>query len=280
MIDIKYSQNFYKNKNRLSKMIEGANFQSSDMLLDIGAGKGVITKELSKYSENVIAYELDPTYYSVLQNNLLEFPKVIVRNEDFLNARLPSSKFKIFSNIPFGLTSKIVSKITDSNSKLVDAYLFVQEEAAERFVGVPINTQISTILSFKYNFSIVESLDSNDFSPIPSVDIVLLRIQRKESHDGEFGLYRDFVTYVYNQMNGDVIDTFKKLFTFKQIKHIYPYLKRMGYVRPSEIPTEYYLELFQYFKINGMDYRDRVKGYYIKHINQHANREKVSRSNV
>jgi len=134
--------------------------------------------------------------------------------------------------------------------------------------------------AFPANGVKAEATPNTEMILIADVDIDLLRIERRENHDGDFRVYRDFVTYIYNQMNGDVIDTFKKLFTFKQIKHIYGYLRRMGYIKPSDIPSEYYLELFGYFKSNGYKYTDVVKGYYQKHIQSHIHRKKTERTRV
>ncbi len=279
MVDIRYSQNFYKNVNHLKEMVKNASFSSDDLVLDIGAGNGVITQELSKYTDNVTAFELDARYFKELTQNLSSTSIKLI-NDDFLLTKLPARDFKIFSNIPFSLTSEIINKITAIDSNLVEAFLFVQEEAAERFLGIPFNTQIATVLGSTYTFSIVEELDRYDFSPVPSVDIVLLRIVKKQNPEIEFELYRDFVSYIFNQTNRLVIDTLKKIFTEKQMKYIKKYLLENSYSTPSDIPLGYYLEIFQYFKMNGDSYKKKVRGYYQKYTEQHSKREKVNRTRI
>lgn len=280
MVDIKYTQNLYVNKENLKRIIEAINLNSLDNVIDIGAGKGVITQELVKHCCNVIAYELDPRYFGILNELFKDNSSVILKNEDFLTSTLPNKEYKVFANIPFSLTSDIINKITDIDSKLVEAYLFVQKEASERYMGIFKNTQIATILSSIYDLCVTEDFDRRDFDPVPNVDIVLLRITKKSNPEIEFELYRDFVTYIFNQMNGNVLDTFKKLFTFNQSRYIKEYLGRNNYNIPSDIPPEYYLEIFQYFKTNGMDYKKIVEGYYAKHIKQHLGREKINRTRI
>jgi len=280
MVDIKYSQNLYTNEGNLRRIIEAINLNSFDTVIDIGAGKGVITQELVKHCDNVIAYELDPRYFDILEKLFKDNPNVILRKEDFLTSTLPNKKYKVFANIPFSLTSDIINKITDIDSRLVEAFLFVQKESSERYMGIFNNTQIATILSSTYDLCVIEDFERRDFNPIPNVDVVLLRITKKDNPETEVKLYRDFVTYIFNQMNGNVLDTLKKLFTFNQLKYIKKQLKRNGYNIPSDIPSEYYLEIFQYFKTNGLDYRKRVEGYYTKHINQHLGREKINRTRI
>ncbi|HOF78902.1 MAG TPA: rRNA adenine N(6)-methyltransferase family protein [Candidatus Dojkabacteria bacterium] len=280
MVDIKYSQNLYTNGGNLRRIIDAINLNSFDTVIDIGAGKGVITQELVKHCDNVIAYELDPRYFDILEKLFKDNPNVILRKEDFLTSTLPNKKYKVFANIPFSLTSDIINKITDIDSRLVEAFLFVQKESSERYMGIFNNTQIATILSSTYDLCVIENFDRRDFNPIPNVDVVLLRITKKDNPETEVKLYRDFVTYIFNQMNGNVLDTLKKLFTFNQLKYIKKQLKRNGYNIPSDIPSKYYLEIFQYFKTNGLDYRKRVEGYYTKHINQHLGREKINRTRI
>lgn len=280
MVDIIYSQNIYQNQENLERIINSINLCNTDIVIDIGAGNGVITKELIKHSNNVIAYELDSQYFEILKDRFKENEQLVLINDDFLLSSLPTKEFKVFANIPFSLTSEIISKITSPNSKLVEAYLFVQKESAERYIGKPINTQISTILSYLYELDIIEIFDKWDFNPIPNIEIVLLKIKKKEIAEKEFLLYRDFVTYVFNQRNRNVIDTFKKLFTVNQLKYIKGYLLKNKYVKPSDIPSVYYLEIFNYFKGNGINYINRVKGYYIKHIEQHIKRERVNRTRI
>lgn len=70
MVDIKYTQNLYKNEENLKRIVESSNLHNNDIVIDIGAGKGVITQELAKHCDNVIAYELDPGYFGILEELL------------------------------------------------------------------------------------------------------------------------------------------------------------------------------------------------------------------
>ncbi len=280
MVDIKYTQNFYTNQSKMSKIIASIGISENDIVLDIGAGKGEITNELAKYSNNVIAYELDPTYYEILKHTFHDKKNVLLVNEDFSLAPLPKKPFKVFSNIPFSLTADIVNKITSDESQLSEGYLFIQKESGNRFVGQPKNTQIATILSYRFDIEIVDTFKREDFKPIPNVDVVLLKIIKRRDVGSDYLLFKDFVTYIFNQMEKNVYGTLKKLFTFNQLKYIKEELKKKNYNIPSDIPKEYYLKIFEHFKTNGLDYRNRVNGYYKMHVFHHAKREKINRTNV
>lgn len=278
MVDIKYTQNFYNNTSKISKLVSSIGIKENDIVLDVGAGEGVLTNELEKHCKNVIAYELDPAYYEILKHTFHDRKNILLVNEDFTQVHLPKKPFKVFANIPFSLTADIVNKITNDESQLSEAYLFVQKESAERFIGIPRNTQIATILSYRFEIDILDTFERRDFKPIPNVDVVLLKIVRRKNIENDYLLFKDFVTYVFNQTEKDVYETFKKLFTFNQLKHIKEDLKRRNYTVPSDIPKEYFLKIFEYFKTNGLDYRNKVIGYFRMHVFQHSKREKINRT--
>lgn len=278
MVDIEYTQNFYNNTSKISKLVSSIGIKENDIVLDVGAGKGILTNELGKYSKNVIAYELDSEYYEILKHTFHDRKNILLVNEDFTKAHLPTRPFKVFANIPFSQTSDIINKITSDESQLIEAYLFVQKESAERFLGIPRNTQIATILSYRFEIDILDTFERRDFKPIPNVDVVLLKIVRRKNIENDYLLFKDFVTYVFNQTEKDVYETFKKLFTFNQLKHIKEDLKRRNYTVPSDIPREYFLKIFEYFKTNGLDYRNKVIGYFRMHVFQHSKREKINRT--
>ena len=268
----------YNNTSKISKLVSSIGIKENDIVLDVGAGEGVLTNELEKHCKNVIAYELDPAYYEILKHTFHDRKNILLVNEDFTQVHLPKKPFKVFANIPFSLTADIVNKITNDESQLSEAYLFVQKESAERFIGIPRNTQIATILSYRFEVDIVDNFERRDFKPTPNVDVVLFKIVRRKNIENDYQLFKDFVTYVFNQTEKDVSVSLKKLFTFNQLKYIKEELKQRNYTVPSDIPKEYFLKIFQYFKTNGLDYRNKVNGYYKMHIFQHSKREKINRT--
>lgn len=94
--------------------------------------------------------------------------------------------------------------MTQSTNPPDDAYLVVQKEAAEKFIGKPYfykNSLIAVLLKPWFEFEIIYTFKRNDFFPRPIVEIILLRIKRKTNLiiDSENRKpYEDFVTYVFN----------------------------------------------------------------------------------
>src|SRR3989344_7206331 len=146
---IKYSQNFLVDPNLVDKLLDLVSLSKEDTVLEIGAGEGIITKALLDKCKKVIAYEIDKQLVKNLNNKFFNQNNLELRNEDFLNQTLPKFPYKVFSNIPFNVTSAVIKKLTLGENSPQEAYLIVQKEAAIKFLGKPYdnkNSQVSVLL--------------------------------------------------------------------------------------------------------------------------------------
>lgn len=111
-VDISVSQNFITSKNTIYKLIKKTNISKNDFVIEIGPGKGHITEALCEKSYWVTAIELDRSLYGNLINKFKSKNNVTLINKDFLNWKLPKKReYKVFSNIPFYITTKIIKKL-------------------------------------------------------------------------------------------------------------------------------------------------------------------------
>jgi 23S rRNA (adenine-N6)-dimethyltransferase len=85
----------------------------------------------------VVAIEKDPVLVPPLRHRFAGMPHVRIREADFLEVALPRAPYKVFANIPFNITTAIVTKLIGASCPPDDAYLVVQKEAAARFAGLP-----------------------------------------------------------------------------------------------------------------------------------------------
>jgi 23S rRNA (adenine-N6)-dimethyltransferase len=181
------------------------NINENDRVLEIGAGDGTITKRLLDNGVRVIAYEIDNELYNRLvakfgENSLLE-----VNQGDFLEQTLPNSEYKVFSNIPFNITSEIIKKLTMAMNPPTEAYLIVQKEAAIKFLGKPYddkNSQVSVLLYPFFELQMIYDFQRRDFTPQPNVDVVLLGIKKRTKPLIEIekrNAYQDFITYKFTR---------------------------------------------------------------------------------
>lgn len=175
------SQNFLTSRRLIERLIKKTDISKQDTVLEIGAGKGHITKALSNHCKRVIAYEIDGKLYERL--SWQTEANVQLHHADFLKCRLPESSYKVFSNIPFSRTTEILHKLTNTSHLPSGIWLVMEKGAAKRFCGLPRESLNSLMLKPFFETRIVYYFSREDFHPAPRVDVVLLELRRKENPD-------------------------------------------------------------------------------------------------
>jgi len=179
MIPIKFTQNFISNKSLSLQIINLANIQPNDLVIEIGSGMGALTRILSRRSKRLITIEKDP--------------KLTSDPIDFMKYELPQENFKIVGNIPFALTADIVKKLL-SSPYLESAYLIMQKEAGDKFVS---GTLQSILYQIDFEIKNLLFIDRGSFRPKPRVDACLISFTRKHTPEITDQKFKDFVTYKY-----------------------------------------------------------------------------------
>jgi len=110
------SQNFLTNRRTILRLLGLTSIDNGDLVVEIGAGKGHITRELIKKSGKLITYEIDANLIGHLNRIFVGVENLEIRHMDFLKAALPRIPYKVFANIPFSRTSEIVRKLTSAQN--------------------------------------------------------------------------------------------------------------------------------------------------------------------
>ena len=178
-------QNFLTNPYVLEKMVECAEIE--DGVLEIGPGFGVLTYELAKKAPKVVALEIDERLPEVLAYTLSEFDNVKVINTDALKADIASliknefgdKKISIAANLPYYITTPIITKLLESHLPIKAITVMVQKEVAERLSakeGSKAYGAISVLCAYYCKSEIVVKVPSGDFVPAPKVDSAVLKL--------------------------------------------------------------------------------------------------------
>ena len=103
-------------------------------MLDVGAGRGVITGELLRAGAHVVAVELHPERAAFLREQF-DGRRVTVVRADATDLRIPRRPFKVVANPPFGATTALLRRLTAPSSRLERASLVLPAWAATRWAG-------------------------------------------------------------------------------------------------------------------------------------------------
>jgi len=176
------SQHFLRSTRFALALVGHSNIKKRDLVLDIGAGSGVITFALSKKAREIWAIESDHETAEKLRENLKKYKieNVRVLEQDFLEIELPAESYKVFSNPPFHLSSKIVHKLLESKNPPESFYLILQKQFALKLLNTDrhYTSQLGEKLIKKYITKIKYPLKSTDFTPPPAVPVVLFEAKK------------------------------------------------------------------------------------------------------
>lgn len=180
-------QNFLVDKSAVKKIISAAELTEKDVVLEIGPGTGVLTKELAKRAKKVIAIEKDKRMVKLLKETLNNLKNVKIIHGDILSLetflgsfsekRLPD-KFKALGNLPFYLTAPVIRKFLECNEPRPSFMVFVvQKEVAKRICSKPPKMNLLAVsVQFYAKPKILSYIHKTSFLPKPKVDSAIIKI--------------------------------------------------------------------------------------------------------
>lgn len=194
-------QHFLKNRSALQKMAEALDLRSGDIVIEIGAGHGELTKELRMKNEElrIVAIEKDnglaeglkqkfsddKNIEVILGDALKEFPSFI-HNSLFL-----IHGYKVCGNIPYYITGRLLRILSELENKPSVCVFTLQKEVAERICAVPRGREttlrgkppgmnrLAAITQFWAEPKVLFSVPRNDFSPPPEVDSAVVKLESR-----------------------------------------------------------------------------------------------------
>jgi 16S rRNA (adenine1518-N6/adenine1519-N6)-dimethyltransferase len=177
-------QNFLKSEPALKKIIAAGEITSEDTILEIGPGKGALTKKILEVAGKVIAVEKDRELFAFLSEkfaNEITEGKLILIEDDILNFEivefLSAGKYKVVANIPYNITGAILKKFLTSEHQPERMVLLVQHEVAQRIVARDEKESVLSISVKAYGTPhLVMKVAARYFSPSPKVDSAVILI--------------------------------------------------------------------------------------------------------
>jgi 23S rRNA (adenine-N6)-dimethyltransferase len=248
---VRLAQNCLRSPALVQRLVAMSTIAPSDTVYEIGAGDGIITAALARIARRVVAIETDTELVRNLRERCRPFPNVEIVEKDFLAWSFGTSEYKIFANIPYNLTSRIVRKILYEQSSVMESYLILQKEAARKFSGCPKETLVSILAKPFFEFQILYQLRRTDFWPVPNVDSVLLAIKRRKQPllaAGDVAAYREFVRYGFSRWKPNLKLAFKKVFTYKRWRWLARNLDFPLHATATELSVEQWLGLYYALK--------------------------------
>lgn len=174
-----YDQHFLRSPRVVAELVGHSNIRKNDIVYDLGAGSGVIASVLARRCKRVIAVESEAQALAKLREHLEQVENVTIVQRDILEVVPANEPYKIFANIPFSLSAKVVRKFTEDTHAPKALYFIVQKQFAQKLVPSDqhFTSQLGAQVGARYTARIRKPLRRSDFTPPPAVDTVLLELK-------------------------------------------------------------------------------------------------------
>ena len=254
-----YGQNFLIDENILKKIIESSGITKDDGVIEIGPGIGALTEHLLINSKKVMAYEIDDDMINILNQELNKYPNLKIVNEDFLKVNSldldyfsDCKRIIVVSNLPYYITTPIISKLLLEFEDIGEMYLMVQKEVGKRLSGKPSTKDynaLSVFMEYKSDTRIEFNVPRNCFIPAPNVESVVISVKRVKSNLGvnNESHFLKFVQAIFNQKRKTLINNMTSSYSFSkdEIKEFLNRLNHSESVRSEELSLNQIYELYK-----------------------------------
>ena len=176
-----FGQNFLVDRAILQRIIEAAEIEPNDQVLEVGAGTGVLTRELAKHARRVVAVELERDMLALLAKTTGEFRNVelLERNLLYLDPQevFEQEPYKLVANLPYYITAPTFRHFLESGNAPRLLVVMVQYEVAQRIVAGPGDLSLLGVsIQFYGQPKIIAHVPARAFYPAPKVDSAILRV--------------------------------------------------------------------------------------------------------
>lgn len=180
-------QNFLIDANIVQGIVDAANVQENDRVLEIGPGIGTLTQALAETGAEVTCVELDKRLPEVLAHTLDAYDNVRVIQRDILKVNIPEimgdKPFKVVANLPYYITTPIIMALLEKHLPITDIVVMVQKEVAERMAAQPGGKTYGALSVAVQYYTVPEIalyVPPRSFMPPPEVDSVVVNCKVRQ----------------------------------------------------------------------------------------------------
>lgn len=178
----RFGQNFLHDQNVLNRIVEAADLQKSDRILEIGPGPGALTTRLLETGLPILAVEIDRDLAAALQGR--NEANLEVKVGDVLRfdwqEMLSQPPYKLIANLPYNISSQILFKALEHRDSFSRLVLMFQKEVGERLVAEAASRNygiLTVLMQTWFHIEKVVKVPPGAFFPPPKVDSVVLRLE-------------------------------------------------------------------------------------------------------
>ncbi len=220
-------QNFLVHQGTIETIVELSGIQPGDRVVELGAGLGAMTGELSKKASRVIGLEIDERLIKWVREKRPLAGNVELRHSDILRvsfqglAEEMGGTLKIIGNLPYNISSQVVFKLIEERNYINRATLMFQKEVAERLVSRPGSKAygiLSVVTGYCADVTRLMDIPPGLFRPRPKVTSTLIQMEFRKPIiiATDFAFFKNIVRQAFQKRRKKLINALKGLSSFSQ----------------------------------------------------------------
>ena len=260
-------QNFLINEEVINQIIEKAEIDEKDLIIEIGPGLGTLTSRLLEKAGKVICVELDDRMITILNDRFKLYNNFELIHDDILKVNLNKiinenlfennniKKIKIVANLPYYITTPIIMKLLEEKLNITSITVMIQKEVADRLIAVPGEKNAGAITYSVYYYAEAEKVldvENNSFIPEPSVTSTVIKLNiRKEPviQIKDEKLMFKIIKQAFMQRRKTLVNALSNMDIFKSKEEIIRMLEDLNIntkVRGEALTIEQYAQITNY----------------------------------
>lgn len=250
-------QNFLLDKNIQKKIIHTSKLNPGDIILELGSGRGELTRLIAERVKKVYALEIDVALCATLKEELKGFKNIELINQDILKFNLEEylekvkveDKVKVVGNIPYYISGPILERIINWRDKINIAFLTVQKEFARRVTateGAKDYGRLSCFVRYYSEPRILFTIKKTSFYPVPKVDscFLELKIRNKPSVSvKDERVFFKIIRSAFNQRRKTLRNSLKGIILQKKLEGFFKRCNLDANIRPEKLSLKDFAEL-------------------------------------
>lgn len=242
-------QNFLKSKQVVHTMIRAADIQESDIVVEVGPGKGAITAPLLFLAQKLIAFEKDADLIPLLQEKFFDHTNFELHEQDILefDSSVLQNGYKVVANIPYYITGAIIRHFLESSHQPKSMTLLVQKEVADRIVARDRKESILSLSVKVYGVpKIITKVGREYFSPKPDVDSAVIHISDISKSFFKNFTEEQFFTVIkqaFQFKRKNIVNNLKK--EFPHIESVLKHIRVNPKIRAEDLGLDDFAQIIQ-----------------------------------
>jgi 16S rRNA (adenine1518-N6/adenine1519-N6)-dimethyltransferase len=236
------------------KMCDSANLQAGDIVLEIGPGTGILTKEILARGAKVVAIETDQRAVNSLNESFSEYiadgrltlHKHDARTLNPSDFNLEKQGYKVVSNIPYYLSGHLFRSLLDIDCQPNTLVFLVQKEVAERIARDKKESLLSLSIKIFGDPSYISTIKRGHFTPPPKIDSAIIAINnigREKLTSADTELFFKIIHLGFAKKRKQLLGNLTKEYNRESLGNIFDELNLARTIRAENIPLNRWLNL-------------------------------------